>query len=421
MKHDRRDGDDGRRLSSTPKATLSRALIVIPILAASLTCSLEDALEEYTGVDLIADRGESVDSFIAAHIDGSDPLVPLEYVRLTAVGPAEYGTDAGLTSDQADTIRRLEAVNLVPDGDFEQSTVGLAPVNWDIDAPDSTPVAPAPPQLEPAAFAVDGGGVIQGNSVYFETGGDSAAVLDLDTHALDGFVEPATYFLSLQFVRSAAVTEMTFDYGDGAGARYLYNQPWIIAARTDGQTPLETLPTPGHPLLNKVTVFSAIGVDPAGDYLYVGSPIGASGQSGYLDNVRLGRLDPLPHVAVPISGRNATDGRPLLAGTYRVSVFVKSEIDDQVTPAANGHNRFRADQIVLGLNTHFELIRRSDGGWSENTWERVSADFQIDESDLTAEPPLKVRLTVIHPDRPRIGSLLIADPRLELVTAFTGE
>lgn len=415
MNRDRRKGDGGQRQSSTPIASLARALIAILILATSLTCSLEDAFEEYTGVDLIADRGESVDSFAPAHIDGSDPLVPLEYVRLTAVGPAEYGTDAGLSSGEAATIRRLEAVNLVPDGDFEQSTVGNTPLNWDIDS------AAVPPQVDPAAFTVDGSDVIQGNSVYFETGGNSAAVLDLDTHALDGFVEPGTYFLSLQFVRAAAVTEMTFDYGDGAGARYLYNQPWIIAARTDGQTPLETLPTPGDPLLDKVTVFSAIGVDPAGDYLYVGSPIGASGQWGYLDNVRLGRLDPIPHVAVPVSARNAANGRPLLAGTYRVSVFVKSEIDDQVTPGANGDNRFRADQIVLGLNTHFELVRRSDGGWSESTWERVSADFQIDESDLTAEPPLQVRLTVIHPDRPRIGSLLIADPRLELVTAFTAE
>ena len=376
-------------------------------------CTLNDALSEYTGVDLIADRGGSVDSLVPAHVDGSDPVVPFEYLGLTALGATEYGSTSGLPAEAVPTIRRLEARNLVPDGDFEQSTAGSAPLNWDIDS------TTAPPQIDPGDFTVAASGVIQGNSVHFETGGDSAAVLDLDAHALDGFVEPGTYFLSLQFVRDFPVSEMTFGYGDGAGATYLYNQPWVIPARRDGLTPLETLPPPGDPLLDNVTVFSAIGVDPASDFLYVGSPIGASGQQGHLDNVRLGRLDPLPHLAVPIALQNGDGSLPLLAGTYRVSVWVKSEIDDQVTPAANGRNRFRAGQIVLGINDRFELFRRSDVEWSASEWKQLSAEFQIDAAELSDASPLRAQLTVIHPERPRIGSVLIAGLRVQLVTAFT--
>jgi hypothetical protein len=376
------------------------------MLSPLVTCSWENPFPEYQGVNLIEDRGLSVDSFAHAYV--TDPGTTFEYVRVTPLTPAEYGSASGLPAAYHDSIRRLEAVNLFPDGDFEQSTDDTAPAfGWDIDA------STAPPKVAPAEFTVqnDEAGVIQGHSVRFSAGGESAAVLDLDSHALDGFIEPAIYFLSLQFRRDSPAMEITFDYGDASTTSYLDNQPWVIGPR-EAVEPLETLPTPGDELLDKVTVFAASGTGE--NYFYVGSPAEAAGQAGYLDNIRMGRLDGRPHVSIPISFENANGGLPVIAGTYRVSVYVKSEIDDQITPGADGDNRFRAGQIVIGLNKKWKRFSRGEAGWSPTAWTEVSTTFQLTAEDLAADPPAHLRLTVIDPDYPVIGSVLIAEPRLEL-------
>ena len=397
-----RSRDDGgvRRRLRHRCSLLTLTVITSAILL--VQCRWVDPFAEYSGVDLIGDRGFSVDSFTHAYMDGTDPATSFEYVRVTPVTAAEYGATTGLPAEHHATIRRLEAVNLFPDGDFEASTAGLPPIHW----------TTSPFPNEPTDFTVDAGGVIQGNSVHFDVAGEAAAVVHLDTSALDGFVEPAVYFVSLQFVRSAPVMRMTFDYGDDATTSHLANRSWVIDVRTD--TPLETLPTRGDPLLDKVTIFPASGTGV--NYFYVGAPGGAAGQSGHLDNVRLGRLDSLPHVAIPIGLENADGELPLVPGTYRVTLFVKSEIADQVTPSANGRNRFRAGQIVLGLNGHFLPVSRSTGGWSTTEWKEVSASFQITAAELAHDPPLQVRLTVIDPENPVVGSLLIAAPTVELVS-----
>ena len=264
---------------------------------------------------------------------------------------------------------------------------------------------------------VDSGG-IQGNSVRYEfITGDQSAALDLDAHALDGFIQPAVYFLSLQFRRDLPQRVITFDYGSATDQTWLDNQRWEIVARSDGTTPVETLPTPGDELLNKITVFAASAT--ASNYFYIGSPkADTPGQGGWVDNIRLGRLDTVPHAALAIPATGANGSLPLVAGAYRFSVFVKSEVDDQVTPAPAGANRFRAGQIVLGMNDDLELVARSEGGWSTDEWALVSAVFHLEASELDSAT---LRLTVIHPDRPVIGSVLIAAPTLELVSGDGSE
>jgi hypothetical protein len=414
-----------QRTCATQRTRLTQLCCVGIIVAAIFvvsSCTWVDPFPEYRDRNLILERDLSVDSFAADSI--TDPGTTFEYVRVTALTAAEYGTTAGLPDDAITTIRRLEAVNLFPDGDFELSVPGDSPPDpngaavplpyWDID--DTT----GPPLETPDAFTVDGGDVIQGNSVYYHLIGDQAAALDLDTHALDGFVEPAVYFLSLQFVREFPKSVITFDYGNDSSplqTTWLDNQSWTVLSRQDNETPVETLPTPGDPLLNKITVFAASGT--GSNFFYVGSPRNSNGQSGWVDNIRLGRLDSIPHVALPISASGAEGSLPLVPGAYRVSVYVKSEIDDQVTPGANGANRFRAGQIALGLNDDFTLISRADGGWTMNEWVQVSAVFHVDDRAMDSDNPATVRLTVIHQDNPVVGSVLIAAPALELVSGET--
>ena len=374
-------------------------------------CPWEDPFAEYRGVNLIEDRGLSVDSFSHAYMDGSDPAAKYEYVQVSPpLTEAEYGTADGLPAGAAETIRRLEAVNLFPNGDFEASTAGAPPDLWDI-------TLPPPPAIEPSTFTVDDTGHIIGKSVDFSIAGTQAAVLDLDTHLLDSFAQPATYFMSLQFIRSLPTMEITFDYGDDSTTSYLevQNVPWVIGSRDDDQTPIETLPTEGDPILGKVTTFVASETN--SNYFYVGSPQGASGQSGFLDNIRMGRLDGTPHVAVQIALQNPAGELPLVAPSfYRVSAWVKSEIDDQITPSENGHNRFRAEQIVLGMNDQLAFFSKEEVGWTSGTWQFVSADFELTENALANDPPMQVRLSVIHPNSPVVGSILIADPRVEIAS-----
>ena len=394
--------------------TVSRALRSGLLLAAAVALSLggcrwKDPFPEYQGVNLITQRGLSVDSFSHAYMDGSDPATMFEYVRVTTVTAAQYVSTEGLPAGLEGTIRRLEAVNLFPDGDFEASAVGSPPVNWDVDS------ATLPPASDPAIFEVADPGPITGKALQFSTAGASAGVLHLDTFMLDGFTEPAIYFLNLQFVRENPIMTMTFDYGDDATTSYLVldNQPWVIEPRDDGLTPVETLPTRGDRHTDIVADFKASGTGV--NYFYVGSPQGAAGQAGHVDNIRVGRLDTIPHVAVEIPLAGDGDSLPLVPGTYELSVYVKAEINDQVTPSANGRNRFRAGQIALGINANnFELFTREEVGWTTDTWQRVSARFQVDPAHLENDPPLVGRITVIHRASPAIGSVLIAEPRLEL-------
>jgi hypothetical protein len=113
---------------------------------------------------------------------------------------------------------------------------------------------------------------------------------------------------------------------------------------------------------------------------------------------------------------NSSGDLPLVESQYEFSVWVKSEIDSEVTPAAGGLNRFRAGQIVLGINDDFALITQADAEWDTTTWTQVSATFQLSQEDLLVDPPMVVRLAITHPDSLVIGSVLIADPVVELAS-----
>lgn len=409
------------------RGTLFRVAWSIAVATAVFAaCQWEDPFPEYSGINLIEDRGLNVDSFAADHMDGSDPTT-FEYVQITT--PADFGTTTGLPSGAETTIRRLEAVNLFPDGDFEASVVGAwgAPevlVNWDADS------SVEPPAEDPTTFEVVADGPISGQALLFETSGRKAGTLDLDARALDLFSQGGNYFISFQFVRDDPTMSITLDYGDASTGSFLAadNRSWTIDSRGEddeeedeeeegegnGATPVETVPTPGDANLDIVTDFYAS--DTTTNFFYVGSPQSADAQKGHLDNVRLGRFDPYPHVSIDIPLENANGTLPLIASQYRVALYVKSEVADQVTPSENGKNRFRAGQLVVGINDELELVTRDDWGWDADTWVEVSLVFQLEFEDLTNDPPMMLRLGILHEDSLVIGSVLIANPRVELLS-----
>ncbi len=120
-----------------------------------------------------------------------------------------------------------------------------------------------------------------------------------------------------------------------------------------------------------------------------------------------------------------TAGLPLVSGAYRFSVWIKAEIDGQVTPGVS--NRYRASGIVLEIDDDITDIA---SGTQEaiylsisDQWTRISVtkpDVFIDNDPLPADTDTMIQLritpitTYTGGGSMPLGSLLVAEPTLEL-------
>ena len=382
------------------------------------SCEWVDPYPEYRGVNLLEDRGLSVDDFAESYSDGSGPVGPPAYVTLTT--PASYGSTTGLPDTNAATlatIRRLEIPNLIQNGDFADGTTDP----WITDGTGLTVNAPDDGGGPGTGFVVESAGVLSDPYIAFEVQpGQGAAVhLDDDVNAMLISVAPGgRYFFQARIDRTAD-TVVTFDFGDEDTTSYieLDGTSWVFEEPGGSADPgPEEVPDPDVPRLNVPMRAIAPSASPAiASYLYLGSPQGdARAQSGYLDDVRVGRLDNLPQRALTIPIPATGDQLPFVPGSYTFSVYVKSEIDAEVTPAAP--NAFRSRQIVLGGGDENRLFERDEYGWSTSTWVKLETVVTLDPDDIAAGGDLVLRLTTIDPLRPAIGRILVALPELVLGT-----
>lgn len=93
---------------------------------------------------------------------------------------------------------------------------------------------------------------------------------------------------------------------------------------------------------------------------------------------------------------------------------MKSEIADQVTPSLNGLNRYRAEQLCIGVNSQHTLVTRADGGWDASTWARAACLVELSEEDVAPGSVVSLEISVSHQGEETVGSILIAAPSLEL-------
>jgi hypothetical protein len=293
-------------------------------------------------------------------------------------------------------------LNLLPNGDFETTGLATVPAGWE--------------EKNDALFrASNDQDLLTGRSIEFEVGGIKAAIIDLNSYLLDSFADQAVYYFLVDFVRSDPETVIMFDYGDSElDVTYL---PIPGLWRSDGMPGMtlaaETMPTPGIGNLDVVNLFASSNT--GDDRFYVGSPLTMPASVGWLDNLRIGRAHTDPQVVLTIHPATG-DQLTLPTGIYTFSVYVKSEIDDQVTPSANGLNRYRAGQLCIGAGTDHEIVTQAEGGWSSDRWIRVSRLVTLEEPEPDTEegslPTLK--FSVSHQGHFAVGSLLIAAPSLEL-------
>ena len=378
---------------------VSRTAMLIALSLTFVSCDFADPLAEYRGVDIIASRGMTMTGGGPGYLAGPLPDNGFEYVVLEELGPAEYGTSAGLPDGAR--VYRLENPNLLPDGDFEETAPGpgMVPPRWEIEG-------------IPLFEVVDEGTphLVTGNHLSFTIGSPTElARIDLGTHLADELVGTGIYHIQFDIVRRAADSSLMLDFGEGSMSYLALNtSDWIFL--TDGSPPrLEPFPRRDGTLFDRPGTFYA---NAAGTgFLYVGSPYQSGASDGHLDNIRIGRLDVLPHWALPLTTDSET-GLDLIPGAYRIRLFVKSELDDQVTP--NAPNRFRSGSISLGANNRFATFSATQSGWSATQWVELIHEITLSADDLTATPALTLQLSPSGPDRPAVGSILISSPVLEL-------
>lgn len=400
MNGSRRASDGGWGDRSTRTCQL-RSILTATLLAFTLSaCEWEDPFPDYRGVNLITNRGYSVDDFAEAYGNGDDPASTGDYITLSE--PGAYGSLDGLPDDSAETIatiRSLEVVNLIPNGDFE---AGVSP--W-ITTGFTGGASP------PSEFTVESAGVLIGSYVSFDVSANQGAAIDLDASMTIPIVDGGRYFAQALIQRSESRTDITFDYGDDATTSYNYlnSVSWRSIGPDDGSQPApEALPDPTVDYRDLGMQFT---VTETPNYFYLGSPRSALSQSGYLDNVRIGRLDNRPVLELPIPLETAT-GLPLPTGRYTFSVYVKSEVSSEVTPGRP--NRFRAGQIAIGANGFRTLFTQEEYGWTDSTWVRLEQVVEVRPDDALEGRPLRLQLSVVDTARPAVGSILIARPELSL-------
>jgi len=400
--------------SSAPENHSLLRLIVASGAAAALAllmsaCEPVNPYPEYVGINILESRGVTAATGGAGYLDGSLPGFAFDYIELTELGAAEYGTSVGLPAGAP--VFRLEVLNLLPDGDFEASTVGANP--------DGAPwVQNGTPTLFEVNDDVVGGvpGFGTNNYLEFDVAPLNTGALDLDAHLADGLVGSGVYHIQFEIVRNTPTSILTLDYGEGTTS-YLEDDSlsWTFETPSEEQTdtPVRRFPTRGDEVFNGPGTFYASAAGTGS--LYVGSPEEVfAASAGYVDNIRIGRLDILPHWALPLPAV-ATDGLELVPGTYRFRVWVKSEVDTQITPEPDGWNRFRAGQITIGANNVFTTYRQGDFGWDSNTWAELTYEFTLTPQEITQTPALTIQITPSSLDTPAVGSILISEPVLELV------
>lgn len=392
--------DCGWGYRSTRSCRLRCALTVASLFCLVSACEWEVPFPDYRGVNLITNRGFSVDDFREAYDNGDDAAASDDYIVLAI--PDDVGSLAGLPDESPETIatiRSLEVVNLIPNGDFETGaspwiTTGLA---GGVNAPSD--------------FEIESEGVLTGSYVSFDVSANQGAAINLDTSMLIPLVHDGKYFAQALVVREESTTDITFDYGDDGTTSYNYLNTisWTSMGPEDGSDPSpELLP---DPTVDYRDIGMQFTVTTTPSYFYLGSPRDALSQAGYLDDVRIGRLDNRPVLELALALEDA-GGLPLPSGNYTFSVYVKSEVDSEVTP--DKPNRFRAGQIAIGANGFRTLFTQQEHGWSESTWVRLQTVVRVTPDDVLEARPLRLQLTTVDPSRPAVGSILIANPELSI-------
>ena len=411
---------NGVSVKKAKRIFLGLAVLFFAALGLS-TCKQIDLFPEYRGTNLLDDI-----SFTSWVPDQTTPYMNYEQVSGTGYEPPIDHPSA--------EVYRLEIKNLIPNGDFEASTVlaapaaTAAPAGWTLvnggGNPDTLEV------IDSGNLGINGGvagGLIDNKTVHFAM--DNAAdrvdfdLRDAANGTVDGFLKNASYLARFNYRTDGA---LIFEFNDT-----VISLDWwkFFGGENGGKTNIKLANLLEFPPGELKGSFPETTVGDAADYYSTfGSLVTANSgpQKGYIDNVRLIRTDLMYKLRITLSYMDDTT-EPLISGYYRFSVYVKSD------PDAGSNNRFASDRVCIGITgggvssggTGFDESSFSsyaqyyDGqdGEDFSNWSEISVDLALQVPNSSSRV---MELSICPTDDSQgtlamnAGSILISSPRLEM-------
>ncbi|MBI9106264.1 MAG: hypothetical protein JEZ04_05915 [Spirochaetales bacterium] len=320
------------------------------------------------------------------------------YIKYEAVTTA---STTGLPDETA-LIYRLENRNLVPNGDFEGIAPGpLLPAGWAEFGTGTNSIAAAVP-------------IMTGQALSFALTGSDYIEYSLNTLTA-GLITDGTYLF--RFDLAGAAQSYKFNIDDtapgGTLVTYFFTLPTANLAYAIPES-ISTAPLTEFLVHSNLEVFR------------INSKLAGTGtpQTGYIDNFRVIKSDQVQELAInlPFEDAERVDSLNLLSGTYRFSLWVKSDTD-----AATTNNSFNSKAVTLkmeafdpdgtGGSVAFQSFSASDyssfTGWTQIY---IDAVLQIDEPADTANTVIKLSVSPCDCTGGAIttdtGSILISTPEL---------
>ncbi|MBN2509260.1 MAG: hypothetical protein JXB03_03245 [Spirochaetales bacterium] len=348
-------------------------LFITSILALSASCEYDNPLAVYMDVDFIADS--SLEDWTPGGTDAG-------FAQVTA---PEAGDISALPTGAE--VFRLELDNLAGNGDFEDgSTVGWVNTGT-IGNYTGVPVT--------------SGAALR----YVMATSTEDAVFDLDVSS------GSSYYLLFDFIVSASGGTGKYDFS-------IYD----TAASSETVSVDGADIADGTAFTNEWLSFTS----GSGNEEFV---IRGTEQEGYLDNLRLVRIDPGQEISFEVPYmRNADDELPLLNAVYTFSIWVKNEDSAYLTPTVR--NRFPARGLTLAMEgiadngcsgqaTVFVTEEELTDVWTEfSVHGSMGIAVQEAPAAVTDPYPPVIRLRITPRDESAapgyydIGSILIAAPSL---------
>jgi hypothetical protein len=387
---------------------------------------VSDFFSDYRGVNLVAGAGfDSSEWSLTDNFVGATNVPNLDdYAAISGEVSGAAATTEGLPDGtDAASIRRLEILNLFPNGDFDDAGAA-AESRWTVSAVDTS-----------VGIATTGDATIDGNSLAF----DVASIEDYITHPLagsdglsDGFQIGVEYSVNLD-LRTDQDTLFGYNEGTVGGEQFT---TWSLTTRATSPQVWDFF-TEAVPLARYIADEAA-----AQNYFTIGSPVSVPeaariSQSGSLDNLRITRSDITPMYRLTVNPQdNPYSEMPIISGTYQFTVYVRTDpthTNEASDESDNVANRFPAASVTLSMAVRRAedsvatssvrqtfTVEGTDGGWGSWTALTITDFLQTDDADYT-DGELYVELTVSPTDLLTAagvapGALLIAAPTLNLTS-----
>ncbi len=369
--------------------TIKNILLIILASAAFSGCSQVADLSEYQGINYV----ESLVFDPAIEVNWDRDTTDT-YLVFTAVVPS---TTSGLPAGTSD-YSRLEVLNLMPDGGFENGIGDWTPV---LSGGSANVVAGDTETIHSGD-----------NSLKYDLGAEERVDFDLD-NLNGGITDNANYLIRFKFNMSGANLTAVFEYNDGANAYDggIWTPKTDTAWTGNGYTEFRTS-------AGEESIITAKTGAPGNDIFSIGSinDLGDS-QEGHIDDVRIVRTDIslCLRAVVPYEAQDRPD---LVSGNYKFSIYVKKEDAADINPSTadtpDSENRFPSQEITLCINSNPTVIDVS--AVTDSAWEKVSAELfiQIDKDEsiqLSVSP-----INITSPYLKDAGSILIASPALYFIS-----